>query len=294
MNGIRASIMNSRGRCRHVIEFVAVGHLAVDRLEGAIRLGGAAAYSALAANRLGLSVAVISAVGRDFDLFHPLEGIEVHYHRCSSSTTFENTYTNDDRRQRLLSRAHTLREEDLKVLDSRLAEDAIVLYCPIANEVQMPLKRLVSKGICGVAPQGYFRRWDSGGTVYAAPWQNARDRLQSTDCLILSQDDPPQLEVFMQEAVGSVPIVAVTKGRKGVQVYSDQDTYHVPALIREAVDPTGAGDVFAAAFLVALREGRPVFDAARFGCSAASFSVEKPGILGIPPSREAVGARITP
>jgi hypothetical protein len=284
-------LMDSHGRREHVIEFVAVGHLAVDQLDGVPTLGGAAAYGALAAFRLGLSTAVITAVGTDFDLFDPLEGIEVHFHRCSSSTVFENIYRGDHRRQRLLSRAQNLKEEDLTVLGSRLAGDAVVFYCPIANEVQMPLNRLGPGGLCGVAPQGFFRRSRPEGTVYAAPWRNARGKLQNTDLLALSRDDPPELAAFLRGAAASVPIVAVTEGNKGVRVYAGHETFHVPAIIRTSVDPTGAGDVFAAAFLTALREARPAHDAARFACAAASFAVEKRGILGMPPSREAVQGR---
>lgn len=285
--------MDSHGRHEHVIEFVAVGHLAVDQPDGAPMLGGAAAYSALAAYRLGLSTAVITAVGPDFDLFDPLEGMEVHFHRCGSSTVFENIYIGNNRRQRLLSRAQNLNEEDLTVLGSRLADDAVVIYCPIANEVQMPLSRLAPGGLCAVAPQGFFRRWSSEGTVYAAPWQNAREKLQNTDLLTFSRDDPPHLESFLRGDAASVPIVAVTESKKGVQVHAGHDTVHAPAIISTSVDPTGAGDVFAAAFLIALREGRPINDAARFACGAASFAVEKRGILGMPPSREAVQARTT-
>jgi sugar/nucleoside kinase (ribokinase family) len=56
------------------------------------------------------------------------------------------------------------------------------------------------------------------------------------------------------------------------------------------VDPTGAGDVFAAAFLVALRERRPVPLASRFATAAASLSVEGPGLTAIA-SRAAVERR---
>jgi sugar/nucleoside kinase (ribokinase family) len=53
---------------------------------------------------------------------------------------------------------------------------------------------------------------------------------------------------------------------------------------REAsvVDPTGAGDVFAAAFLVAYAEQRDPVAAARFANVTASFSIEGRGITSIP------------
>jgi sugar/nucleoside kinase (ribokinase family) len=67
--------------------------------------------------------------------------------------------------------------------------------------------------------------------------------------------------------------------------------YDLPAFTTVEVDPTGAGDVFAAAFLVAIRERRPVVRAALFAACAASFAVEAPGVEGIP-TRKAVEARL--
>jgi sugar/nucleoside kinase (ribokinase family) len=48
------------------------------------------------------------------------------------------------------------------------------------------------------------------------------------------------------------------------------------------VDPTGAGDVFAAAFLVRYRETGDPFASALFASCAASLSVEAPGLEGVP------------
>ena len=57
------------------------------------------------------------------------------------------------------------------------------------------------------------------------------------------------------------------------------------------MDFTGAGDVFAASFLVAYHElGDPV-RAARFAHAAAAFAIEDEGTRGIP-TRAAVTARL--
>ena len=49
----------------------------------------------------------------------------------------------------------------------------------------------------------------------------------------------------------------------------------------DEVDPTGAGDVFAASFVIGLHQrGDPVW-AADFACAAAAFAVESPGLSGI-------------
>jgi sugar/nucleoside kinase (ribokinase family) len=83
----------------------------------------------------------------------------------------------------------------------------------------------------------------------------------------------------------------VTRGRRGLRVYSGADIYDLPAFPATEVDPTGAGDVYAAAFLIALREKKPVVAASRWAACAAALSVEGPGVQGIP-TRRALEARL--
>jgi sugar/nucleoside kinase (ribokinase family) len=77
--------------------------------------------------------------------------------------------------------------------------------------------------------------------------------------------------------VGTVPIVVVTRGAAGASVIVDGKTHHVPAAPAREVDPTGAGDVFAAAFLIALAQGKDPLAAARHGAACAAVVVEGVG-----------------
>ena len=58
-----------------------------------------------------------------------------------------------------------------------------------------------------------------------------------------------------------------------------------------ALDPTGAGDVYAAAFFVRLRETRDPYEAGRFATQLAAVSVTRPGLAGAPTPAEAAAAR---
>jgi 1D-myo-inositol 3-kinase len=285
--------MDVVGRLDRPIEFLAVGHLAVDYRQGRRILGGAAAYSCVVASRLGLVAAMVTAVGRDFDLFEALQGVEIHYHREGVSTSFENVYDKATRRQRLLGRARHLRQDDLGALAPRLAEDAAVLYCPIAGEVTFPLEHPKGGGLCGVAPQGFFRRWDEDGTVRATAWVNAREQLKAVDFVSTSANDPPEAEAFRRTVIDRVPVLVITEGERGARVFINGRGYHVPAFPRRAVDPTGAGDVFAASAIVALREGQKPLEAVQFASCAASFAVEREGIEGMPPNRRSVLERLS-
>jgi ribokinase len=83
--------------------------------------------------------------------------------------------------------------------------------------------------------------------------------------------------------------VVVTLGAAGARV-GDTVVPGLPA--RQVVDTTGAGDTFCGALAAALAEGARTATAARFGCAAASLSVELPGAGRAAPSRAQVEARL--
>jgi ribokinase len=80
-----------------------------------------------------------------------------------------------------------------------------------------------------------------------------------------------------------VHTVVLTLGADGARVRGE----HVPAYRADAVDTTGAGDAFNAAFAVALAEGRADLDAVRWGCAAGAHMVEHEGVVpGLPTRAE--------
>jgi len=71
-------------------------------------------------------------------------------------------------------------------------------------------------------------------------------------------------------------IVVKTYGKEGSIVYTDEEI-KVDAVVREPVDPTGAGDSYRAAFLKCYLEGNHVDYCAKFASSVSSFIVEAEG-----------------
>ncbi|MCP6684069.1 ribokinase [Bacillus nakamurai] len=96
-------------------------------------------------------------------------------------------------------------------------------------------------------------------------------------------------DLTKEEALADYPgKLFITEGKKGVR-YSDGAAERlVPAFPVEAIDTTGAGDTFNAAFAVALAEGQDIEQALLFANRAASLSVQKFGAQGGMPSREEV------
>ena len=82
--------------------------------------------------------------------------------------------------------------------------------------------------------------------------------------------------------------VVVTRGARGAQILTRTGGREVAAFEAEPVDTTGAGDVFAAAFILAVRAGEEFAGRLAAACAAAACEVRGPGVL---PSLDEIAAR---
>ena len=82
--------------------------------------------------------------------------------------------------------------------------------------------------------------------------------------------------------------VIVKLGAAGCWIDDGQRQEAAPGFAVEAVDTTAAGDVFNGALAVALAEGKPLQEAARFANAAAAISVTRAGAQTSVPQREEV------
>ena len=260
-------------------DFLAIGHVAKDVTDKSFRLGGSVTYSALTASRLGLKVAVVTSAGPDLNLAAAFEGIEVCCLESPVTTTFRNIYEKGQRRQFLQAVGRRLSASDVP---RAWLTTPLVHLCPVADELDTDLATLFPNAIMGVTPQGWMRRWDEQGLVLAKEWQEAEKVLAHTSVLILSEEDIAPYPSIIEGYAGKVPVLVITEGDKGARVHSEGQWHHIPAFPTVEVDPTGAGDVFAAAYLVHYAKKRDAIASARFANCVASFAVEAEGTEGIP------------
>jgi len=286
-----------------VTDYLVVGHVTRDVTGGPGRPGGTVLYAGLLAARWDLKVGILTSAELTWvegAVFGQIPGLraertgisgEVYLYEsrtgnvrwavrpAANTTTFENIYTPTGRRQRLLARAESLSPEDLPV-DWR---PKILHLGPVAGEVALTADwARVGPRFFGCTPQGWLRRFGPAGTVENR-WRPEVGRLlEIADGVVLSAEDLGP-DLGLAGGLGRMArCLAVTWAEAGVDLWAAGRHYRVPAFVRPAADPTGAGDVFAAAFFIRLAAGDEPLLAARIAAMAAALKVVRPGLDGVP------------
>lgn len=267
-------------------DYLVIGHITKDLLNGGFTVGGTVTYSGLTARNLGRRVGVVTSASPDLDLKKTLPGIEVVSVPSPVTTAFQNVYHNGTRQQFIKAVAERITVE---AIPPQWHYSPTVQLGPLTQELDEEMIHLFKGSLIGVTPQGWMRRWDDEGRVSPIAWAAPEKVLPFARVLVLSEEDVGGDVALIQEYVELAEIVVVTAGWKGSTVYHGSQRRYFPAREVIAVDPTGAGDVFAAAYLIRLEETGDPWEAAHFANCVASFSVEKPGVTGIP-SRQQVEA----
>lgn len=272
--------------------FITIGHLTADLLpDRSFRPGGTVAFAALTARNLGQSTATVTATTASLRDFLLEQGIVVAGPVVEQPTIFENIYTPQGRVQYVRAVAPTIKPADVPAeWTGASSEVQIVHLGPVAQEFDGPeLIELFPNALIGITPQGWLRAWDGrgleAGRVRPILWEKAEKVLSKVTALVLSNEDLPPGDVgleLLQRYVTLTPIVVLTRGANGCLVYQKDRCDFVPALPAQEVDPTGAGDVFATAFFIKLRETHDPLAAASFAHAAAACNIEKPGLDGVP------------
>lgn len=259
--------------------FLAVGHVTRDEFSDTAvwRLGGAALYAAAAASRLGADAAIVTRVG-------PAErgaledrcrslGIALHALPSRVTTTFAFRHEGTRRVLRLRARARAIRLADVP---APLARADAVLLGSVAHEIDASLLDAFGGAVVVVTAQGYLREWDAEGSIHVRRWDAGVGR--GVSAIVVSEEDVAgDLAEPRRWAARGVPVV-VTLAERGARVLARGAEASLPAYrAARVVDPTGAGDAFAAGLAIALAERRDLVDAARFANAVASFAVEGEG-----------------
>lgn len=261
------------------LDYLIIGHVTVDQLAREAVMGGTATYAALTARNLGRRVGLLTSADFQAGLVDLLDGVRVARLPAEETTRFVNSYLDGAREQRIEAIANPL---SFRHLLTEWRDAPLVHLAPVAGEIDPDVLKGFPRAFLGVTPQGWMRAWDGQGLISAAPWSNAEPVLDRADAVVFSADDVADSAEIVRWA-GRARVMVVTHGRAGAIVYHKRQAHHSPAFqAGREVDPTGAGDVFAAAFFVRLAQTRDPIESADFANCVASFVVEKRGPEAVP------------
>lgn len=257
------------------IDYLGVGHICHDITPTGLLIGGAAAYGTAVAQVLGCRTAVVTSSAPEDHWQADLPDTVIHSIPAPKTTLFENIYTPAGRVQTIHAVAGTINSSDIPQAWQRAP---IVLLGPIANEVDPNAMYLFSNSLIGLAPQGWMRRWDSNGQISAGRWPSAEQYLRLAAAVFISEEDLLDGQMFDEYRQWS-RLLIMTQGPDGCTIYFEDEAHQFPGWPGEVVEATGAGDIFATAFLVRLYQtgGNPS-EAAQFANKIASISISAVGL----------------
>jgi 1D-myo-inositol 3-kinase len=221
---------------------------------------------------LGCRARVVTRHGPDFVGTELLRaaGVVVSGGGSRATTAFANAYRGGARTAHLLALGSPLDDEE--------PSGDVVFYCPVAGEVTAPRP---GAGLVAAGLQGWLRRVRPDGVVER---ERLLDVTRFAPCRVvfLSREDAGEdVDRLVARLRAVVPIVVVTHGVAGSVIHDGGAVLRLPSCPAREVDPTGAGDVYAAAFLVALARGERPTSAGVLATCAAAIAVEGTGPAGL-------------
>ena len=276
-------------------DLVVLGNLLVDDMvfpDGRTRMGepgGATLYAALGASLWGVPTGVASVRGDDYpaEVFDVLgkRGIDVSGVRPLGGPGIRTWLLYEGARRQVIHRLDRPSHADVSPATIPAAWRAARVFhlAPMPFARQRDLVEELSRIDGAIVSLDPYRLLTSDSV---ADWRGVCARV---DALFLSEDE---LEVGDRDeprpalrslAGGRLRFVLFKRGARGGLLYDARDDRFwdwAPRAVK-VVDPTGAGDAFAAGFLAGWLRGEAIPDALLRGVVTASFAVEDWGAAGI-------------
>lgn len=278
------------------MSLVIVGSVAFDAIETPFGktdkiVGGAGTYAGISASYMFDKVKLIGVVGEDFgeenlNLFKErkinTEGVEIV--KGGKSFFWSGKYHNDmNTRDTLVTELNVLADFDPKIPTS-YQDCEYLLLANLTPQVQLDaLSRLAHRPKLVVMDTMNF--WID--TAY----DDLKKIIKKVDVIAINDSEARQLtdEYSLVKAAAAIQkmgpkYVVIKKGEHGALLFGENQVFSAPALpLAEVFDPTGAGDVFAGAFIGYLAHVQSLSfnnmkNATIYGSAMASFCVEKFGV----------------
>jgi sugar/nucleoside kinase (ribokinase family) len=255
-------------------------------------LSGCSTNACLASKKLGLKkVGLVGAIGPDYKEKFLLDmrtyGIEASMDATGKETGgFSLIYdAHGNRTLDVIGRAGKITPKDLP---DEFLQSRAFLIGPILGEVDLALIEFLRTSTSGqifLDPQGLIRViGPDGRIIHSCNEEEFKKMVSLVDFVkpnepeseTITHEMNPLLALRRLSAMGArLPII--TLAERGSLLLDGGRLCRIPAYPTHAIDPTGAGDVYAGSFITEYERRGDIVEAALFASAAASIMVEQIG-----------------
>ncbi|MCC7553370.1 MAG: carbohydrate kinase family protein [Methanobacteriaceae archaeon] len=245
--------------------------------------GGAAANVAMVASTLGINTSLVSAVGGDFSDSQYMKkfkelNIDTNSFISVPDKSIPKAFVLTDKNGDQISYFYWGASEEFKnsKVPVKTIENIEVIHLATGDPT--------FNWKCGVYANEHDKivSFDPGQDLGMYSLDTLNDLIKNTSILFGNHHEIERiLKSFNTDINGLMDIgpkiIVKTFGRDGSDVYSKDGKIHIDAVLREATDPTGAGDSYRAGFLSRYINGESIEASAKFASAVSSFIVEAQG-----------------
>lgn len=249
-------------------------------------LGGTVLYAGLFLSRCGIPVFIVGKGDEEMRDWIESRGIGSEgFILADRVVTFENRYDHSGRRQS----ARPGKKIALDEVPKSVFQARAVLVGAVLMEVDPRITRSPRSGILMLDVQGFLRNLSADGTVIFRVDSTFEAAIGGCD-IVKADEQEAEAITGTTDLVASArrlhrmgpSIVIITLSSRGSGIFDGRRWIRIRPPEMQTVDPTGAGDVFDAAFLAEYLRTGDVIAAGRFATVAATLSVAGFGTAAVP------------
>ena len=225
-----------------------------------VKIGGATTYAGLTFRKFGVRTTIISNISLADNFiceYFTKNDIEFISGKSDDTTRFINKYESGARTQSILSIARPIKKHQIETINDKVS---LIFLGPLhSNDIHHNLLKKLStlNAIVSLDIQGFVRKLrNSHVTQEVSPLL-----YDALDCADIVKADKREIECVLNQSRVSLDVLmkrhnisefVVTDGRDGGYIlYRNGKIDYKARSNGKIVDPTGAGDVFFAAYIVA-------------------------------------------
>ncbi len=260
-----------------MIEILVVGNPTIDYIDSKyLGPGGPVTYVSNSLYQLGQKrVNIVTSFGKDFSTenisgYKNLLNFESEY-----TNRFDFTFKSENRKIEAISNSKKINFEEINLNIS----PKLIYISPVLDEFSIKeTKKLMQKYqssffVC--MPQGWIRKLNGKEVEFDF---SEIENIPYFDILFFSDEEIANCHLSINKLRKLSKVLVITKGKKGVSVYSKEKSLEIEPVKVKSVNTIGAGDIFSTVFSLELYSSNNLISAGDLANEIAARSIQHIGL----------------